>query len=172
MRSSKSRLLAQLVFACVAAVGVAPTGGAADSFALKAMVSFSEQLAPPTASGCSLSGQIEGAGINPHLGKFTLRSQDCIVQLTPTGTEFMFTSTSVVLTAGNGNADQLTGSYGGTLVIDPSTGIATIKDGNFIITGGSGRLANAKGTGRISGFEQINGLTGQGQIQLDGTISY
>jgi len=167
MTRVKSRLLGQLLFICAAAGGVASTVTAADSAPLNATISFTETLALPGKS-CDGDGKIAGTGVVPRLGKVTLQSTDCITGTVP---GFTFTSTEFHLIAANG--DVLIGTYGGAFTLDPVTGVGTIM-GGFTIFSGTGRLANAKGGGFVTGTEQVDlsTFTGQGQLQLNGTISY
>jgi hypothetical protein len=165
MRSLNSRLLARVAFVSTAALAVVPAVHAANSAPLQATISFSERLVPAGTTECQGLGLIAGSGVVSHLGKVSVESTDCV---NLAGAGFSFMSTQLVITAANG--DQLKGSYGGMFNWDNKGGIT----GGFVITGGTGRFANAKGGGTVSGVEQadMQALTGQGQIRLDGTISY
>jgi hypothetical protein len=167
MTGVKSRLLGQLLFICAAAGGIAPTATAADSAPLNATISFTETIVLPGTS-CDGDGKIAGTGIAPRLGKVTLQSTDCVTGTVP---GFTFASTQFRIIAANG--DELRGTYGGAFTLDPVTGVGTIM-GGFTITNGTGRLAHAKGGGFVTGTEQVDlrTFTGQGQLQLNGTISY
>src|SRR5689334_6099246 len=140
MRSLKLELLAQLFVLSAGAVGIAPTVNAADSAPLQATISFSERLVPAGTTDCQGLGLIVGSGVMAHLGKVSVESTDC-VNLAAAG--FSFMSTQLVITAANG--DQLRGTYGGMFNADNNGGIS----GGFVITGGTGRFANAKGGGSV-----------------------
>jgi hypothetical protein len=133
----------------------------------KALIAITEQLGPPSA-GCASNALVLGTGAASHIGAMTSRSIDC-VNLDPATGVFSFSSTNIVLTAANG--DQVFGIYEGT--VDPTTAIGVIT-GRFTITGGTGRFLNASGGGLIQGLEvlDIPSGSGQGQIQLNGTMSY
>ena len=78
-----------------------------------------------------------------------------------------FSNGDLVLTAANG--DQLHIVYSGNPVPTPTPPIAKLT-GKFTIDGGTGRFAQASGTARSAASE--NFATGQGQLNLDGTIAY
>jgi len=136
--------------------------------AFAATIHISEQVAPANPPiPCFLIGTISGTGVATKLGAVTLESTDCINPLTPAFTSFVFSSMGgVVLTTLNG--DEVLATYSGFL---SSNGAIT---GTFVIHGGSGRTANATGSGILKGFEAIDLATGtgSGQIRLEGTISY
>ena len=133
----------------------------------KALIAITEQLGAPSL-GCASSATVVGTGAAAHMGPVTSSSTDC-VNFDPSTGLFSFSSTNIVLTASNG--DQVFGTYQGT--VDASSGIGVIT-GSFTITGGTGRFLNASGGGAILGLEvlDIPNRSGQGQIQLNGTISY
>jgi hypothetical protein len=133
----------------------------------KATIFFSEQVAPTGSTApCLLIGTISGTGAASKVGAVRLASTDCINALLPTFTSFAFSSSEVVLTAANG--DQIWATYSGFLSVDG------IIAGAYVVYGGTGRFANATGAGTVSGFETIDMTTGagNGQIQLQGTLSY
>ncbi|TMH01841.1 MAG: hypothetical protein E6H67_16260 [Betaproteobacteria bacterium] len=131
-----------------------------------ATILFSEQVAPIGSPPCFLVGTISGTGVATSLGAVMLASTDCINPLPPTFTSYAFSSSHVVLTAVNG--DQVWATYYGFLSPE---GVIT---GAYVIYGGTGRNANATGSGTLQGFETIDPATGAGtgQIQLTGTLSH
>jgi hypothetical protein len=169
MMSFKPPLLRQLVFALAAAAAFVPSVTIAKPpVPFKAIIAISETLVP---GSCLLNGAISGTGQASHLGRINLGSLDCITPPLPgSGSAvFSFSSARIVITAANG--DEIFGTYEGTL--DATSGIGVV-DGIFVIKGGTGRFLNATGRGSIQGLEAIdfaNGI-GQGQIQLNGTISF
>jgi hypothetical protein len=166
MRSSK-RLLRQFFFAMAATVVFASGATAAKpAVPFNALIAIGEQLGAGSA-GCASVAAVAGIGAASHLGKVSSTSNDC-VNMTGPGL-FSFSSKNIVVTAANG--DQLFGTYDGT--VDATSGIGVIT-GSFTITGGTGRFSNATGGGSLQGLEALDltTFTGQGQIQLNGTISY
>jgi hypothetical protein len=131
----------------------------------QATILFSEQVAIGSLP-CFLVGTISGRGVATSLGAVTLASTDCINPLPPLFTSYAFSSSHVVLTAVNG--DQVWATYYGFLSPD---GVIT---GAYVIYGGTGRNANATGSGTLQGFETIDPATfaGTGQIHLAGTLSH
>ena len=155
-----------LCFALVAGL-FAPVISASPSNApFQATILFSEQVAPGGSLPCYLVGTISGTGVATTLGAVTLASTDCVNPLPPTYTSYVFSSSHVVLTATNG--DQVWATYYGVL---SSQGVIT---GTYVIYGGTGRNANATGSGTLQGFETIDPATGAGtgQIHLAGTLSH
>lgn len=94
-------------------------------------------------------------------------------------TQAATTNQTVNLITGAGTATYtLTAANGDTLVIDmtvhtdfPSPTLATFA-GSFTIVGGTGRFADASGSGSIDGSASFTGPTnGIGEFSLDGVIS-
>ena len=133
----------------------------------QATIAIMEQVGPPTITDahCTLIGTISGTGSASALGPLNVASRDCINPVS--STTFVFVSDNVVLTTADGN--QIWAAYGGTL----SAGTGNIQ-GTYFIVGGTGRFKHAKGIGILSGFEAVDFATGtgEGQIQLKGTLSY
>jgi len=165
------RLIHRCPHLCVAlAAGLltSSAGAGPTDAAFAATIHISEQVAPANQPiPCFLIGTISGNGVATKLGAVTLESTDCINPLTPEFTSFVFSSMGgVVLTTMNG--DEVMATYTGVL---SSNGVI---NGTFVIHGGTGRTANATGSGILRGFEAIDLATGTGggQIRLEGTISY
>jgi hypothetical protein len=164
-----SQLLHRFQIVCVAlAAGLFAPLVSADptDSPFQATIAFSEQVASTGAlTPCLLVGTISGRGVATMLGPITLTSTDCINPLAPTFTSYAFSSSQVVLTASTG--DQVWATYGGVL---SSEGVII---GTYVIYGGTGRFANASGSGILQGFEAIDLATGAGtgQIRLKGTFS-
>jgi hypothetical protein len=129
----------------------------------KATIAITESIQVVGAPPCFVQGDISGVGQATKLGKVTIASQDCINPITET--LFTFFSTDVVFTTTKG--DQLFATYSGTFSVQDQVGTIT---GAYIIIGGTGRYALATGAGTVNGQEDMP--TGQGQVQLLGTISY
>jgi hypothetical protein len=155
------RLFVALVVATLFASGVAEAQSAVP---FKATVDITELIQDPTETDpCYQIGVISGSGVATHLGKVTLVSRDCIIPKSPT--EFAFYSNQLVLTVANG--DQIHATYIGTLTFEGTVGVIT---GDYYIIGGTGRYSLASGAGTVQGVEDLS--TGQGSVQLTGTISY
>jgi hypothetical protein len=129
----------------------------------KATIAITESIEVIGAPPCIVQGDISGVGQATKLGKVTIASQDCINPISET--LFTFASTDVVFTTTSG--DQLYAIYSGTFSVNDNVGTIT---GAYVIIGGTGRYALATGAGTVNGQEDM--LTGQGQVQLLGTISY
>lgn len=129
-------------------------------------------LQTPPEERCSAlsqgTGRTTGTGTAPMLGRFTLSASDCI-QPTSAAT-FNFSQGRLVLTAANG--DTVLATYDGQLSYlgNPQGLPLYMIDGRLVYTGGSGRFADAQGSGYITGM--LNLITGQGQFSIDSTLSY
>ena len=152
-------VLAALAVTSIAS-GVANAGS---SVPFNATIAVQENLIGMNAPECTLISDVSGTGTASHLGKVTLHATDCINPVGATTLKFV-SNTPVVLTAANG--DQVRATYSGFVSIEGASELIT---GAFVITGGTGRFAQATGAGTLQGVEDA---TGQGQIELTGTISY
>lgn len=127
-----------------------------------------EQLRPNPAT-CQaapfLSGTTTGSGHASHLGNITGSGTDCVTPTSPS--TYSFSNGKLVVIAANG--DELRADYSGNLTPSATAPIYVIA-GTYRITGGTGRFTNASGTGTVGGLENL--LTGQGQFELKGAISY
>lgn len=110
-------------------------------------------------------GKTTGTGTASHLGAITFMASDCI---TPGQGSLNFTQGVLTIYAANG--DTLTGTYDGTLTVNPQPNTLSGLAGRFSVTGGTGRFAGASGSGYLQGSENL--ATGQGQFDLTGTLSY
>ena len=113
-----------------------------------------------------LAGMTSGTGQATHLGRVTGTAEDCIV---PPSAGYAYTFSGGRLTLVAANGDELRATYSGTLNPTAVPPIYAIT-GTYQITGGTGRFTGASGSGRLGGIENLQ--TGQGQLSLDGTISY
>lgn len=163
LRHALSRLAPFAVLALTTAWSPAGAGG---NLPFKATATTQESLRPDPSCPSFLGGTTTGKGIATQLGVISLVATDCV---TPGATTFTFSNG--VLTLTNTNGDELTASYQGTLspLASPiPTPIYTI-DGRYTVTGGTGRFANASGSGYMKGVQNVQ--TGQGQYVLTGTLA-
>jgi hypothetical protein len=94
----------------------------------------------------------------------TLVSTDCIIPMSATA--FLFSSNQLVFTV-VATGEQIVATYGGIFTIEGTVGVIT---GGYNIDGGTGRFLHARGVGTVQGVEDLS--TGQGSVQLNGTITY
>lgn len=110
---------------------------------------------------CSVPSQwistMSGTGTISHLGEVSWSTEHCYQLFTGT-----FGDAELVITAANG--DKLYGTYGGVM-----TGETTFVE-SMVITGGTGRFAEATGTVAESGW--FNPDTGYMEVTGRGTITY
>jgi hypothetical protein len=169
MRNVRLPLSCQLFFALVVATLLASGVSEAQSTVpFKATIAITELIQSGT-DECFLVGDISGIGLATQLGRVTLDSSDCINPTDQTLTAFSFFSlpeNDVVLTV-VANGDQIFATYSGTLTFEGTVGVIS---GVYNIYGGSGRYLHAFGAGLVQGVEDRS--TGQGNIQLTGTISF
>ena len=111
-----------------------------------------------------LVGTTTASGQASHMGAVSGISSDCAA---PYGNTFVFDHGKLTLTAANG--DELRADYNGSLSPTVTPQIYSVA-GSYQVTGGTGRCSGASGSGTLQGIENLQ--TGQGQLQLSGTISY
>jgi hypothetical protein len=164
MRSFRLLLSCQLFLALVVATLLASGVREAQSAVpFKATIAITESIQPIGTAPCILVGDISGPGVATHLGKVALVSSDCINPISKTA--FSFSSNQLVLNVANG--DQIFATYSGILTTEGTVGVIT---GGYQIVGGTGRFSQATGAGTVEGVEDLS--TGEGEVQLTGTISY
>jgi len=146
-----------LVLICLVLTPLATWGGTHVPF--KASLSL---VAAPAATNSCPSGtfllQISGGGHATQMGAITDSQSHCQNPLTGA-----FTGGQYTFTAANG--DTISGTYGGQLI--PAGNAFTIQ-GQFTITGGTGRFTGATGGGAATGAQFLNG---EAKLILTGTIS-
>ena len=115
-----------------------------------------------------LVGTTTGQGNASHLGAVTMLATDCPV-IVP-GVLPMFNDGLLRLASANG--DELKAIYSGVLVpVAGSANLFTIN-GQFSVTGGSGRFLRASGSGYLQGTITLGPLVSQGQYEVIGQLSY
>jgi hypothetical protein len=167
------------LLALSAALAAGPA--AAKNEALVAGIQFGEALgALPDdcvsgGAGPALGGYIQGTGLATVVGAFQLASVDCIQTSSPEGDPpFAFSSSSFTLTTANGDAIHATYSGTATPVSAQTPWLLALR-GTVTFTGGTGRFAKVKGSGTLSGIEDISPLQSlqpaRGYLTLTGQIS-
>lgn len=103
----------------------------------------------------------EGEGQASPGGRFTttVEAHDNFGNLHETG----------VQTLDFGNGDTLTISFEDDWVPNPAYPFGGYRTGPYVVTGGTGRLAGASGSGTLTGIPNGDGT---GSLSLDGTISW
>ncbi len=153
----KRKLATYCVIAALVLVPVA--GWTGDQVPFKANLVLQATIAQVnTCSSGTVLLQISGGGYATHLGATTDQQSHC--QNFATGT---FSNGQYTFTAANG--DTIFGTYSGQLV---PAGNAFVIDGQFTITGGTGRFVGATGDGSASGTQSV---AGEANLVLLGAIS-
>jgi maltodextrin utilization protein YvdJ len=164
-----------VVGASAAAMPIAASAAGMEPFAAAAQIS--EMLAPSgdpscqsSAEGVALQGTIQGTGLGTAIGAFTASSVDCLRSSTPAAffPPLTFSSTSLTLTAANG--DQIVAAYSGTAELS-AVGLLVLK-GTYTLTRGTGAFRKVKGSGTLTGVEDISTVPARGFVSLVGQISY
>jgi hypothetical protein len=157
------RIFLAVVVVTLFASGVAE---AQSTVPFKGTFAIAELLqSPDETEPCFQVGVISGSGpATPHVGKLTLVSRDCIIPMSATA--FLFSSNQLVFTV-VATGEQIVATYGGIFTIEGTVGVIT---GGYNIDGGTGRFLHARGVGTVQGVEDLS--TGQGSVQLNGTITY
>ena len=166
LRRVRGIVLLAFVVVAAALVGAAATIDAAEQ-PLVVLVPTLEALRLD-ASGCPfgtlLAGRVEGRGPAVGLGPVTGRGGDCIRPTTPSTFAFSHGRFTMITVDG----DEIHAVYAGSLVPSPLPLVHLVL-GWFVVTGGTGRFADADGSGGIAGIEHLG--TGQGVLQMTGTVS-
>ncbi|WP_151637527.1 hypothetical protein [Noviherbaspirillum aerium] len=116
------------------------------------------------------SGTLTGSGTATHLGAVTISATHCAM---PTrGGSVAISQGVITLTAANGNI--LTADFMGTISPFPSDLQTNTFVGSFLITGGTGRFADAEGDGLLSGAlsGSLRTRVFTGTITAEGRIGY
>jgi hypothetical protein len=171
---ARTLIFTSLSFACVQA------HSGPKQVPFKATVKTSESLVydPAACPGNpNWAGMTVGKGTASHMGRIGFVATDCVA---PSGYNLTFTDGKLTVTAANG--DKIYMNYfglfmpTGTFSASKLPIFALHKEGSaFFITGGTGRFANATGSGFMSGQEEVSAdwdIPSTGQMQLEGYISF
>lgn len=178
-RRRRSTLSACLALGVAFVAGAAPLCAVAkDKEAFAAAAQITESIGPssdpacqPSAQGLALQGTISGTGLGTAIGPFTASAVDCLRSSDPTyqfTPPFAFSTSSLVLTAANG--DRIVAAYSGTASLSP-VGLLLLN-GTYTFTSGTGAFRNVKGSGTLTGVEDISTAPARGFVSLVGQISY
>lgn len=152
------------VFAAVL-MTVLPAAGAATTTPFKSDITAQASFAETPVPGIfTLTGS--GAGYASHLGKVTLTTTETLDFVTSPGS-LVIRDGRMVMVAANG--DELRWAYEGIGSLPDADGISELT-GTFVITGGTGRFADATGGGTFLGTGST--VTGVATVSYQGTIAY
>jgi hypothetical protein len=126
---------------------------------------FQEFAGPSLRCPSNFGGTIAGHGDSALLGRVAFIASDCI---TPSGPLFNFSQGRFVIVTVSG--DQIFANYSGQFVPTGVGASYVFSGATFQVTGGNGRYAKASGGGTLSGGSDM--VTGQGQLQLSGQITF
>ena len=146
-----------------------PAWAGPDNVPFKASAQTQEVLGfdPVRCPGTFLVGTTTGKGNSSPMGAISVVATDCPV--TQDGVNYSFSNGVLTITAANG--DTLTASYQGSLQPNATTGLHSLA-GNYSVTGGTGRFANAAGSGSLQGTLNLTTQPAQGQLDMSGLLTY
>lgn len=178
---SVRRVLAASLVAA-SACGAAPAVLAADAVVtvpFKAVATISEAMGLPDQAcfmsglpGSAMLGQSQGVGLGAPVGAFTFVAVDCVTSQSLYGSgrfdpPFTFNGRSFVLRS---PAGELHATYVGTGTMLSATALSL--EGQFTFTGGTGRYANASGSGTLEAVEDVtNPMQAKGYLTLKGKLT-
>ncbi len=111
-------------------------------------------------------GTTSGAGHASHLGRVAATSTE-VLDFTAFPGRLSVRDGQLVMIAANG--DELHWSYSGGGPLPDASGLSAIT-GTFVITGGTGRFADASGGGTVEGVASV--VTNTVSLHYRGTITY
>lgn len=161
-----SSRLATLLFSSLAFSSTASFAQTAVPF--NATFNIDETLSPGTGPACEMIGTISGQGPATHLGRIAISGTNCVMLPTSNPPVYHFTDGKIILMAANG--DTLNGAFSGSFVPTGKGTTFTVVNGTYSFNRGTGRFIAATGSGTMSGTQDI--VSGKGQLQIKGTISY
>ena len=122
---------------------------------------------PPPYGVANLIGNTVGTGtVNGEAG--TVAATDCVAAVSPL--LFVFRKGRLVFTRTGG--DKLNAEYSGALLPTVMPGVYAVE-GNYVLSGGTGRYAEASGFGELRGtLTTLSATQAQAQYQLSGKIAF
>ncbi len=137
--------------------------------AFSANFTIDETLGKGTTPDCMMIGVISGQGTASQLGRTAISGTNCVTPPTSdTAPVFNFRDGSIILMAANG--DTLNGTFSGSFVPTSTPNVFTVVNGTYSFSRGTGRFTAATGSGKLTGTQNI--VSGKGQLQANGTLSY
>lgn len=165
----KSLLVCVMSFIGMTAAIAGPT-----NVPFKGTVNFIGSMDPSAGTAtCPILGLNYGGGSLTHMGKSAMVATDCVTPVGMTALGPILAASDGKLTLTSDNGDTVKGTYAGTFmpVSNGNNGVAyQFTNVMYSISGGTGRFANARGTGTLFGTQDAQ--TGKGTITVSGTISY
>jgi len=159
------RLIRTLLSALAAVVLTAPPMAmAATTTPFKADITAQASFAETPVPGV-FTVTTSGVGYASHLGKVTLSTSETLDFVTTLGTLVVRDGRMVMVAA---NGDELRWSYEGTGSPPDEEGVSALT-GIFLVTGGTGRFADATGGGTFHGTG--NAVTGVAIVSYRGSIA-
>jgi len=161
------------VAALVAAVtlaGAAPATAADADRPFRGVTAGVDAFGPPSCPGASWQYHHLGVGQMTHLGRVTVEVSHC-TWLDPLGGPATFGPGTITLTAADGDTLILADWGTATLVITPD-GPMSVVDLEWEVIGGTGRFANATGSGGGAPISLLHGDTGTTTAVYWGSIGY
>lgn len=161
-----------LVIAALLAIGLAQTGAAAKGkklpYSARGPEVVTQEAPHPDCGEGRLKVEIEGSGQGTHIGQYSIIRKHCFNLATAAIEDGYFEQTAA-------NGDKLWGTYygfpAGVLEFDENGNpVVILIHAPWTITGGTGRFADAKGSGNTEGV--FNFVTKEGTFSMDGWISY
>ena len=142
-----------------------PTATAAPTTPFKSDITAQASFAETSVPGV-FNVTTSGVGHASHLGKVTLSTTETLDFVTTPETLLVRDGRLVMIAA---NGDELHWAYEGTGSPPDEEGISVLT-GTFLITGGTGRFADATGSGTFHGTG--NAVTGVAIVSYRGSITY
>ena len=161
------RIRSRVSIAAFLALGasLALVAPAAAQTPFKSEFTLQASFSPTTTPGVFF-GTTSGAGQASHLGRVTLTSTE-ILDLTASPGRLTVRDGQMVMVAANG--DELHWRYSGGGPLPDANGDSPIT-GTFVITGGTGRFADASGGGTVEGMASV--VTNIASLSYRGSITY
>ena len=158
-------LLAILAAAAAVLLTTPPAATAATTTPFKSEITAQASFAETPVPGVlTLTGS--GVGHASHLGNVTASTTETLDLVTSPGGVVIRDGRMVMVAA---NGDELHWAYDGVGSLPDAQGVSTFS-GTFLITGGTGRFADATGGGTLQGTG--NSITGVASVSYQGTIDH
>lgn len=158
-------LLAILAAAAAVMITASPVATAATTRPFKSEITAQASFAETPVPGVlTLMGS--GVGHASHLGNVTVSTTETLDFVTSPGSLVIRDGTMVMVAA---NGDELRWAYEGSGSMPDAQGVSAFS-GTFLVTGGTGKFADATGSGTFDGTGST--LTGVAIVSYLGRIAY